>query len=302
MKTYPKLEKKALWVRQKVLEMAAQAGSGHVTSAFSQTEMLVALYQGGILRCDPKRPRWGGRDRFILSKGQGGIGLYPVLADMGFFPLTELDRFAQEGNRLGVHAEWNIPGIETVSGSLGHGLPIATGMAQAAINDRKRHLVFCMLGDAELYEGSNWEAAIFAGHQAYSNLVCIVDRNGQGVLGFTDRVEKPSDGPRLESLQDKFESFGFEVRTINGHCFPEIFSVFRNVRHRRTKKPLMVIARTHKGRGVSIMENRRLWHYRVPAGKELEIARRELRAVEASGGRWCGCRQCAFPRRRRSAD
>lgn len=302
MKTYSELEKKSLWVRQKVLEMAAQAGSGHVTSAFSQTEMLVALYQGGILRCDPERPRWDGRDRFILSKGQGGIGLYPVLADKGFFPVRELDRFAQEGNRLGVHAEWNIPGIETVSGSLGHGLPVATGMAQAAINDRKRHLVFCMLGDAELYEGSNWEAAIYAGHKRYSNLVCMVDRNGQGVLGFTDRVEKASDGPRLESLEGKFKAFGFEVRTINGHCFPEIFSVFKDVRRRRTGKPLMIIARTHKGRGVSIMEDRRRWHYRVPAGEELEIARRELREVEERGGRWCGCRRCVFPGRRRASN
>jgi transketolase len=281
---YDLLEERSHWVRIKVLEMAVAANSGHVSTAFSQTEILVALYYGGILRYDPKNPRWPGRDRFILSKGQGGIGLYPILADCGFFSLEELDRFAQRGSILGVHSEWNIPGIEVVTGSLGHGLPIATGIAQAGINGGKDYLVFCLLGDAELYEGSNWEAATFAAHQGYHNLICIVDRNGQGVLGKTDEIQSASDGPRLGSLEDKFRSFGFEVRTINGHAFDQILDVFRDVRERRSGKPLIIIANTRKGRGVNLMEDQRLWHYRVPKGWELEQSRQELSVGPRVGG------------------
>ena len=275
-KTYEALEQKASWVRNKVLEMAVNVNSGHVTTAFSQAELLVALYTGKILNYDPSNPKWDQRDRFILSKGQGGIGVYPVLADSGFFPMEKLDNFTGPGSVLGVHAEWHIPGIEVLTGSLGHGLPMATGMAQAAKNDNKNHLIFCLLGDAELYEGSNWEAAIFAGHMAYDNLVCIVDRNGQGVLGHTDKIESPSDGPRLNPLDDKFKAFGFDVRVIDGHSFEEIFEALSDVRERKGKKPLMVIANTKKGKGSKLIEDQRLWHYRVPKGEELEQVKKEI--------------------------
>lgn len=274
---YTVLETKAHWVRSKVVEMAVRANSGHISTAFSQTELLVALYYGGILRYDPKNVKWDGRDRFILSKGQGGIGLYPILADVGYFPKEELERFAKEGSILGVHTEWNIPGIEVVTGSLGHGLPIATGIAQAARNDEKDHLVFCLLGDAELYEGSNWEAAIFAAHKGYRNLICILDRNGQGVLGFTDQIQGQSDGPRLEPLDKKFEAFGFEVRVIDGHSFEEILGALSDVRERKSERPLMVIAHTKKGRGASLMEDKRLWHYRVPGGDDLQLVLGDLK-------------------------
>lgn len=273
---FARLEERARWVRTKVVEMAVRAHSGHISTAFSQTELLVSLYHGGILRYDPKRPKWDGRDRFILSKGQGGIGLYPVLADVGYFPLEELDRFAQEGSMLGVHTEWNIPGIEVVTGSLGHGLPIATGMAQAAVNDGKEHVVVCLLGDAELYEGSNWEAAIFAGHKGYRNLICIIDRNGQGVLGHTDQICSQSDGPRLNPLDKKFEAFGFETRVIDGHSFPQIFEALADIRTRTVDKPLMIVAQTKKGHGASLMEDQRLWHYRVPTGDDLQRVLKDL--------------------------
>lgn len=270
------LAAKALWVRQKVFQLAVDANSGHISTAFSQTELLVALYYGGILRHDPTNPRWDGRDRFILSKGQGGIGLYPILADLGYFPLDHLDNFTGPGSLLGVHAEWQIPGVEVLTGSLGYGLPIATGKAQAARCDNKDHLIFCLLGDGELYEGSNWESAIFAGHMQYSNLICIVDRNGQGTIGKTDEIKGPADGPRLDPLDDKFRSFGFEVREIDGHCFGELFDCFRDVRERTTPQPLMVIANTTKGKGLSLMEDQRMWHYRVPTGDDLERCRKEL--------------------------
>lgn len=272
-----KLEAKAKWVRTKVLDMAVRSKSGHVSTAFSETELLVALYYGGILRYDPKNIKWEERDRFILSKGQGGIGLYPILADVGYFSLEELDNFAQRNSILGVHTEWNIPGIEVITGSLGHGLPIATGIAQAAKNDGRAHLVFCFLGDAELFEGSNWEACFFAAHSELNNLVCIVDRNGQGVLGFTDEIEGKKDGPRLNPLDDKFRAFGFEVREINGHSYEEIFDSLHDVRNRKNNpKPLMVIAHTKKGKGAPLMEDKRLWHYRVPGGEDLLAVAKEL--------------------------
>lgn len=273
-----KLEAKAKWVRQTVVKMAVGAKSGHITTAFSQTELLTALYYGGILRYDPKSRKWDARDRFILSKGQGGIGLYPILADVGYFPLKELEIFAKRDSILGVHAEWNIPGIEVITGSLGHGLPIATGIAQAAKNDGKDFLTFCLLGDAELYEGSNWEAALFASSNELNNIVCIVDRNGQGVLGFTDRIEEKKDGPRLNPLDEKFRAFGFETRVIDGHSLEQIFESLADVRTRlkTSNKPLMIVANTKKGRGVSLMEDKRLWHYRVPSGDDLAVVYKEL--------------------------
>ncbi len=273
---YKDLTIKANWVRRKVLEMAVYANSGHISSAYSQTELLVALYYGKILNYDAKNPKWEERDRFIISKGQGGIGLFPVLADVGFFPIYELENFCGRGSQLGVHLEWSVPGIEVTTGSLGHGLSIATGIAQAAINDNKKWLVFCLLGDAELLEGSNWEAAIFAAHKEYNNLICIVDRNKQGVTGFTDDIKCQRDGPRLNPLDKKFEAFGFETKIINGHSFNQIFAAFSDIRERKSKKPLMIIANTIKGKNASIMENKRLWHYRIPMGKDLEITRNDL--------------------------
>ncbi len=270
------LAQKANWVRRTVLEMAVKARSGHISTAFSQTELLVALYHGGILNFDSQNPDWEDRDRFIVSKGQGGIGLFPVLADIGFFPLSELDNFAGKGSNLGVHLEWSVPGIEVTTGSLGHGLPISTGIAQVAFMDKKDWLVFCLLGDAELLEGSNWEAAAFAAHKGYHNLICIVDRNQQGVLGFTDEIDSQRDGPGINPLDEKFEAFGFETRVIDGHNFDQIFAALKDIRHRDSDKPLVIIANTRKGKDASIMENKRLWHYRVPTGKDLERTRADL--------------------------
>lgn len=271
MDRFADLRDKAHWLRQKVLEMAVRVNSGHISTAYSQCELLVALYLGGILKYDPADDQWDGRDRFILSKGQGGIGLYPVLALAGFFPIEDLDRFTMRGSHLGVHAEWQIPGVEVLTGSLGHGLPIATGKAQALLNDGKDNLVFCLLGDGELHEGSNWEAALFAGHQGYENLICIVDRNNQATLGKLDSYESRRDGPGLNPLGDKFRAFGFEVREIDGHSFEEIFDCFEDIRERRgTGRPLFVISNTLKGKGLSLMEDQRMWHYRVPAGADLE--------------------------------
>ncbi|MFH1476742.1 MAG: transketolase [Verrucomicrobiota bacterium] len=270
MMTIPALKEKARWVRQQIFEMALRVKNGHITSSFSCTEILVALYHGGILRVDPKNPDWPERDIFLMSKGQAGIGLYPILADLGFFPLDDLNNFAGKGSHISVHIGKDIPGSEIVSGSLGHGLGIACGWALADRMDFVNRQIVTLLGDAECYEGSVWEAAMFAGNHRLNNLVAIIDRNQMGVCDFTECSLK------LNPLDDKFRAFGWDVTTIDGHSFEAIFNAFQNVRARRTEQPLMIIANTLKGKGVSFMENARFWHYRVPEGDMIELARKEL--------------------------
>lgn len=292
--TNARLTHRALWVRRQVLRIAARVKAGHVTTAFSQCEMLCALYYGGLLRnIDPKHPKRPDRDRFILSKGQGGLGLYPILADFGFFPLEWLDHYAERGNLLGTHAEWNVPGVEIISGSLGHGLPIATGIAHALKQDGNPARVVVMTGDAELYEGSNWEAMFTAAHLRLDNLVLIVDRNGQGTIGKTDPrdgVESASDGPQIESLIHKLRAFGFDAVECEGNSFddvptpgtphvgtPGIIHAWDYVVLRSAHAgPRAIIARTVKGKGCSVFEDKRLWHYRAPAGDDLAGAARDL--------------------------
>ena len=281
------LTERARWVRQTVLEMAVASKSGHVTTAFSQAEMLCALYYGGLLNVRPADPRWDGRDRFILSKGQGGLGLYPILADLGFFSKEELTDFAGVGRILGVHAEWNVPGIETISGSLGHGLPIASGMATALRDAGNKALVVVMCGDAELYEGSNWEALLYIAHAKLDNIVTIIDRNGLGTIGRTEGPER-CDGPGLDPLSDKMQAFGMDVRACDGHDYKSIFAALggsEDLPHMRkgSSKPLCIISRTTKGHGAASMADKRLWHYRFPTGDDLAVARRDL-GLPAAGG------------------
>lgn len=280
LKSNLELEKKALWVRQQSLEMAVRAGSGHVSTAFSQAELVVALYYDGILRYDPKNPKWDGRDRFILSKGQGGLGTYPALADLGFFPVEELQTFAGKGSRLGVHAEWNIPGIEVLTGSLGHGLPLASGIAYAAKHQKKDFLIVVILGDGELHEGSNWEALFTIGSKNLNNVICIIDHNRQCTIAYTDRIISSRDGPVVTPLDKKFQAWGFDTRTIDGHSFQEIRCAFSDVRERKDSRPLAIIAQTFKGYGSSIMSDRPDWHHKVPSGEDLDMVRQELKDAQ----------------------
>ena len=288
MQNIANLEQIALWGRRKVVEMAARADSGHVTTACSQMELLVSLYFGGVLRYDPKDPGWDGRDVFLLSKGQGGIGLYPLLARAGFFPEGDLLNFCGRGSKIGVHAESHCPGVEMLSGSLGHGLPVATGLATAFKTDNKNNLVYCMVGDGELHEGSNWEALLTASHQKLNNLIVIVDRNGQNTIGRTragdDYLSTAKDGPGLDPLRDKFEAFGFKVYVCDGHSFPDVISTLDNAKGYSDfgyPHPICVIANTVKGKGLSVCEGRRDWHYRVPRGQELTRCYEDLGVPEA---------------------
>ncbi len=265
-----KLKRRANWVRKKILEMIIIAGAGHIAPSFSCIEILVALYYGGILRINPKNPKWKERDRFILSKGHASVALYALLADLGFFPISDLNGFAKEGSYLGVHAEDTTPGIEASTGSLGHGLSIGAGLALAAKIDKKRYITVVLLGDGECHEGSVWEAAIFAAHRHLNNLVAIVDYNRLSATDFLKNYLQ------VEPLEKKWEAFGWEVAVVNGHSFKSLLSVLNIIRSRPSPKPLAIIASTTKGKGISFMENNAIWHYRVPVQRGLEVARREL--------------------------
>lgn len=264
------LKKKANWVRNQTLEMIASAGKGHIGGAFSCTDILVTLYYGKILRFDSSHQNWSERDRFILSKGHAGTALYTILADLGFFTVSELRKFGQRGCLLGAHPDNKIPGIEADTGALGHGLGIAAGLALSAKMDKKDYMTVVLLGDGECYEGSVWESAMFASHHRLKNLVAIVDRNSLCATDFTE------DCNRLEPFCDKWKSFGWEVIVVDGHSFEELLTAFKDFRLRKGEQPLVIVAKTIKGKGVSFMENNPSWHHTVPKGKELEIARKEL--------------------------
>ncbi len=265
-----KLQEKSNRIRKLVLEMCIKAHTGHVTSSLSCTDIMVALYHGGVLRHDPKNPDDPERDRLYLSKGQASPVLYAILADRGFFPVKDLNGFAQKDGKFGVHLQKSVPGVEITCGSLGQGFGMAAGAALAAKMDRKLHMVFAILGDGECYEGSIWESAMFAAHNRLNNLVAIIDRNYQCVTDFTENIVS------LEPMVERWESFGWMVRRINGHCFDEILGAFRGIRSRPSTKPLLIIADTVKGKGVDFMSCVPLWHGLAPDGKLAKQARIEM--------------------------
>lgn len=265
------LIEKARQLRIDVLNMTTKAGTGHVTSSFSCTELLVALYYAGIMKYDPKNYNWSGRDYFIFSKGHANPILYCILADLGFFPREELDSFCQSGGKFGVLLKADVPGAEIVAGSLGCGLGIAAGLAQAFRIDKKNNKVFCMVGDGECRQGAIWESAMHVGFQKLTNLITIVDRNHLACTHFTEEEAG------VEPLKEKWEACGFEAICINGHSFYEILSVLGNLDNRKNDKPLAVIADTIKGKGVSFIENQPLMHGAAVRPEDLERAIVEIK-------------------------
>jgi transketolase len=258
-------------IRIHALRMCAAGGGSHIGSVFSCADILAALY-GEVLRVDPQNPRWPDRDRFILSKGHACAGLYAALAERGFFPLETLATHYQNGSILCGHASHRVPGVEFSTGALGHGLPVAAGMAYAAHLRRRPHRVFALLSDGECDEGSNWEAALFAAHHRLKKLTAIVDFNGlQGIAPVGDVI-------RLDPFADKWRSFGWAVREVDGHDPAALCSAMNAVSF-SPGRPTCVVAHTTKGNGVSFMRNSVLWHYRIPADAELEAALTELEAV-----------------------
>ena len=264
------LSEKARWVRATVLEMIVGANKGHIGGSLSSTDILISLYQGGVLNVDPRNPKLEERDRFIFSKGHSAESLYAVLADMEYFSTDELMTYGRDGSILGGHVDNNIPGIEVSTGSLGHGLSIGAGLALSARLDGKDYRVYALLGDGECYEGSVWEGAMFAAHHRLSNLAAIVDRNRQITLNYTEDINE------LDPFVDKWKAFNWDVHVVDGHSIPELIETFQDLKHRESDRPAVVIANTVKGKGVSFMEGNLHWHHNVPKPEQVEIARKEL--------------------------
>ncbi len=264
------LADRAKFVRLETLRLTRIAGAGHYSSTFSAAELFAALYYAH-LRYDPTNPKWPDRDRFVLSKGHAAIGLYPILADLGFFDPKLLDSFTRLGSPFGDHPDMKkIPGIDFSSGSLGHGLSIGVGMALAGRMQGRSYRSYVMLGDGELNEGQIWEAAMAAGHHKLSGLVAIVDRNQLCIDGHTEAVMS------VEPIHGRFEAFGWDVRRIDGHDFGAILGALDALAPAGTGKPQMIVADTIKGRGVKHMELSLNWHVGNLVGADYDDAWAEI--------------------------
>ncbi len=264
------LRRLAYDLRIRDLQMIHEAGLGHTGGDMSAMDILTVLYFR-VLKVDPANPTNPDRDRFVMSKGHCSGALYTTLAHAGFFPKDELASYMKPLSRLNGHPDrTKVPGVETNTGPLGHGLPVALGMALGAKLQKKAWRTFVLTGDGELQEGSNWEAAMNAAQHGLDNLTLIVDRNrfqqGDAVANTVG----------LEPLADKFAAFGWAVREVDGHDFEALISLLSGTPV-TAGKPTAVIAHTHKGRGVSFMEDQAGWHHRVPTDEELERAVQELK-------------------------
>ncbi|MEP7456054.1 transketolase [Phyllobacterium sp. SB3] len=274
------LADRAAWVRRCVVDLAAIAGSGHIGPALSCSDVLVNLYYG-YMNIDPKDPQKIDRDRFILSKGHACSALYPILADLGYFPIDELNDFTQLHSILGDHPNMlKVPGIDFSSGSLGHGLAVGIGMAEAARFRKTGERVIVMLGDGELNEGQIWEAAGYASARNLGSLLAIVDKNQVQVDGNT------ADVLNFEPLNKKFVAFGWHVEEVDGHEFAELQSALERFDSRRAAAdaaPTVIIADTVSGKGIPFIEGMAEWHIGYLAGTDYDRAIDGINAVHAKG-------------------
>jgi transketolase len=249
--------------------MTSTGGSSHVGSVFSMADIVAVLYSG-ILHLRPSEPKWPDRDRFILSKGHAGAGVYAALAERGFFPISKLDSHYQNGSDLSGHiSHVNVPGVELSTGSLGHGLSVGAGMALGAKLDDRAHRIFVLLSDGECDEGSNWEAILFASHHKLDNLTAVVDYNK------IQSLQPVAATLGLEPFADKWRAFGWSVVEVDGHDHSSLKKAFAKLPV-ISDTPTCVIAHTVKGKGVSFMEHSVLWHYRTARGDEYVAAVGEL--------------------------
>lgn len=255
-------------IRCLVLQMVTRSRASHVGSALSISDIIAVLYMD-VLRIDPANPAMSGRDRFILSKGHSCVAVYAVLAERGFFPVSELKTYGQDYSNLMNHISHKVPGVEFSTGALGHGLPFGVGKALAAKWLYADWRVFVLLSDGEMDEGSNWEAFMFAAHHKLDNLVAIIDYNKLQSLTTVERTLG------LEPLAEKLRAFGWSVREVDGHDHNQLNQALGSVPW-ESGKPSVVIAHTIKGKGVSFMENKVEWHYRSPNSEQFAQAMAEL--------------------------
>jgi transketolase len=263
------LKAKAKLLRRHIIEMTAEAGSGHPGGSLSSADIVTALYFK-VLRHDSQNPHWPDRDRFILSKGHAAPLLYAALAESGYFPVDELLTLRKLGSRMQGHTDRGItPGVEMSSGALGQGLSFGVGVALAARLDKKGHRIYVLLGDGECDEGQVWEAAMAAAHYKLDSITAIVDRNRLQIDGWCCEVMN------TEPLPDKWRAFGWHVIEVDGHDMEQLIDAFAQAKKVKGQ-PTVVIARTVKGKGVSFMENVAEFHGKAPTADEAKRALKDL--------------------------
>lgn len=258
-------------IRRESFDMVINAGKGHLGGSFSCVEILVSLYYSGILRFNAKDANWEGRDKFVLSKGHSNNSLYVVLSDVGYYDKSELKNYTKDGSFLGGHCDHRTPGIEIITGSLGHGLGVSCGIAKAHKINNNTNMVFTIIGDGESQEGSVWEASLFASQHNLNNLVVFLDRNRLGSEDFTENTAG------LDSVEQKWKSFGWEVKSVDGHNVDDILHALEGCRNRDSDKPLMIVANTTKGKGMYCLENTPPSHHHLPKPEEVEKIREHLK-------------------------
>jgi transketolase len=255
-------------IRKTSLKLVYQANASHIGGALSMADILAVLYSD-VLKFDSANDQYLERDRFILSKGHSCVALYATLAHTGFFSIEELDSYGKDGSKFLSHTSHYIPGIELSAGSLGHGLPFGCGLAMSAKRKNKLWRTYVLVGDGEMDEGSNWEALLFGAHFNLDNLCLIIDYNKIQSLGSTNQVLN------LEPLQSKLEAFNWNVHVVDGHNHSELLEALTNSKKVK-ERPTAIIANTIKGKGVSFMENKLLWHYKSPNEEQYKQAVEEI--------------------------
>lgn len=270
-----KLQQKANLIRQDIIKMTGEAGSGHPGGSLSAADIIAVLYFHHMNH-KPKEPKWPSRDRFILSKGHACPALYAALAECGYFSRHELKNLRKLGSMLQGHPDQlKTPGIEISTGSLGLGFPAAVGIALAGKIDKKSHRIYTLIGDGESQEGIIWEAAMFAAHHQLDNLVAIVDHNGLQIDGLVNEIVN------IEPIADKWQAFGWESFKVDGHDIDNLVYALEKA-DAVSDKPAVIIAKTIKGKGVSFMENEVDWHGVAPNAKQVEQALKELQGNSLS--------------------
>lgn len=260
------LRRRAEWIRLRTIDLVEIAGSGHYSSTFSCAELFAALYYH-VLRLDPGNPENPDRDRFVMGKGHAAVGLYPCLADLGFFPQDWLATYTRLGSALGDHPDMRkVPGVDFSSGSIGHNLSVGVGMAHAARLHRRDYRTIALLGDGELNEGQIWEATMAAAHFGLGNLVAVVDLNGMSLDGAV------ADVMGIEPVAAKFEAFGWRTHEFDGHDMAQVVEAFDGLAPCEDTQPTCLLARTVKGKGVPFMEQSPDWHLGFLGQRDKEVA------------------------------
>ncbi len=254
--------------RKQILDISQNVSALHAAGAFSATEIVDCIYYG-LMNNDINS---GKEDTFVMSKGHGCMIQYVILKDKGILSEDDLKYYCKPEGRLGCHPDYGVPGIEASTGSLGHGLAIAVGMAYGDKIKNINRKVYVVLSDGELQEGSTWEAMMMAANLNLDNLICFLDHNGSQSFGHTKITH-----PKFYPIIDKVEAFGFETKEVNGH---DVDMIFNSVINRQEKKPFLLVCNTIKGKGVSFMENKPIWHYRSPTPEEYILALTELKEIE----------------------